>query len=107
MRYYCESYSESVNHVTPTILMLDNELQREGHKITSPETIIDLGCGNGRNSLYLAKKYNPANVLKMVYNILEQLVRLQNYLTEQSKSLDSTIKQLQLTINKQLLPIGR
>jgi hypothetical protein len=37
----------------------------------------------------------------------EQVVRLQNYLTEQSKSLDSTIKQLQSTINKQLPPIGR
>jgi predicted transcriptional regulator len=47
------------------------------------------------------------NSLKMVYNMPEQVVRLQNYLTEQSKSLDSTIKQLQSTINKQLPPIGR
>jgi predicted transcriptional regulator len=46
--------------------------------------------------------------LKMVYNMPEQVVRLQNYLTEQSKSLDSTIIQLQLTINRQLPPpIGR
>ena len=32
--------------------------------------------------------------LKMVYNMPEQLVRLQNYLTEQRESLDSTIEQL-------------
>jgi hypothetical protein len=28
MSYYCESYSESVNHVTPSILMLDNEFTK-------------------------------------------------------------------------------
>ena len=37
--------------------MLGNELQRQGNELTSPQTILDLGCGNGRNSLYLAKKY--------------------------------------------------
>jgi hypothetical protein len=44
MRYYCEAYSESVNHVTPSILMLDDELQRRGNQLIAPETILDLGC---------------------------------------------------------------
>lgn len=28
-----------------------------------PQTILDLGCGNGRNSLYLAHKYDASNVV--------------------------------------------
>jgi predicted transcriptional regulator len=42
--------------------------------------------------------------LKMVYNIPEQLVRLQNYLVEQKELLDSTIKELDSTINNKQLP---
>jgi predicted transcriptional regulator len=46
--------------------------------------------------------------LKMVYNMPEQLVSLRNYLIGQRESLDSTIKRLELTINKQVSPpIGR
>jgi ubiquinone/menaquinone biosynthesis C-methylase UbiE len=59
MRYYCESSAETVNHVTPSILMLDAEIQADN----SINTILDLGCGNGRNSLYLSKKYNAAKVV--------------------------------------------
>lgn len=61
MRYYCESYPDSVNHVSPSILMLDTELQKEENR--PPQTILDLGCGNGRNSLYLAHKYDASNVV--------------------------------------------
>jgi len=45
--------------------------------------------------------------LKMVYNMPEQIINLRNYLIGQRESLDSTIKQLQSTVNKQLPPIGR
>ena len=63
MRYYCESKLESINHVTPGILMLDSQIQERDINLHPPQTILDLGCGNGRNSLYLAKKYNTANVV--------------------------------------------
>ena len=46
MGYYCESYSESVNHVTPSILILDGELQSQGNQLTPSPTILDLGGGN-------------------------------------------------------------
>ena len=29
MRYYCESNPQSINHVTPSVLMLDYKLQSE------------------------------------------------------------------------------
>jgi hypothetical protein len=44
------------------------------------------------------------DLLEMVYNIPEQLVNLRNHLIGQRESFDSTIKQLQLTINRQLPP---
>lgn len=55
MRYYCESSDQTINQVTASVLALDAEFERSGIK---PRRIIDLGCGNGRNSLHLAKKYN-------------------------------------------------
>jgi cyclopropane fatty-acyl-phospholipid synthase-like methyltransferase len=41
--------------------MLDVELQTEENR--PPQTILDLGSGNGRNSLYLAHKYDASNVV--------------------------------------------
>lgn len=63
MRYYYELTPQTINHVSPSVLMLDNELQNgnEIHKYT--KTILDLGCGNGRNSLYFAKKYGSTNIV--------------------------------------------
>jgi trans-aconitate methyltransferase len=63
MRYYCESNPQSINHVTPSVLTLDNKIQQENEIAKCTITILDLGCGNGRNSLYLAKKYNAMNVV--------------------------------------------
>ena len=77
MRYYCESNLQTINHVTPGVLMLDKEIQHsmmngnndvdnnnnDGNHNDDPKTILDLGCGNGRNSLYIAKKYATANVV--------------------------------------------
>jgi methylase of polypeptide subunit release factors len=64
MRYYCEFNSETINHVTPSVLMLDHKLQCEADRNQTTKTILDLGCGNGRNSLYLAKKYNAMNIIQ-------------------------------------------
>ena len=63
MRYYCESNPQSINHVTPSVLMLNHKLQSKRIELQTTITILDLGCGNGRNSLYLAKKYNAMNVV--------------------------------------------
>ena len=66
MRYYCESNLQSIDHVTPSVLMLDREIQynvEKNNSNTDVKTILDLGCGNGRNSLYIAKKYAAANVV--------------------------------------------
>lgn len=54
MRYFCESSSESINQVTKSVSTLDVELETKG---IIPQNILDLGCGNGRNSIYFAKKY--------------------------------------------------
>lgn len=59
MRYYCEYFANNVNHVSPSIVVVENEFQNKG---ISLKTILDLGCGNGRNSLYLARKY-PCRVV--------------------------------------------
>ena len=63
MRYYCESNPQTINHVTPSVLMLDHNIQLNKETDKYTKTILDLGCGNGRNSLYLAKKYSSANVV--------------------------------------------
>ena len=96
MRYYCESYSESVNHVTPSIVMLDNQLQRQGNELTTPQIILDLGCGNGRNSLYLAKKYKSASVVLVDSDdsMLEWAQQLFSLHGLPAKSVHATIEEL-------------
>src|SRR5687767_1722748 len=63
MRYYCEFSTQTVNHVSPSILMLDTEVLTNKQADSGVSTILDLGCGNGRNSLYLSKRYNAAKVV--------------------------------------------
>jgi predicted transcriptional regulator len=77
----------------------------EGHRYTKDdvfrENILQESISKGAFS-------QNVDLLEMVYNIPEQLVNLRNHLIEQRESFDSTIKQLQLTINRQLPPpIGR
>lgn len=54
-RYYCQIVPDSLNHVSPSIRMLLEEL--DGRR-ENPMAILDIGCGNGRNSIPLATKYN-------------------------------------------------
>jgi SAM-dependent methyltransferase len=63
MRYYCEFNPQTINHVTPSVLMLDYKIQHNTETDKYAKAILDLGCGNGRNSLYLAKKYGSTNVV--------------------------------------------
>jgi SAM-dependent methyltransferase len=60
MKYYCES-AHSLNHVSPSILLFE-KLVEEG-LARPPQNVLDLGCGNGRNSLYIAKKYGAVTTL--------------------------------------------
>jgi SAM-dependent methyltransferase len=96
MRYYCESHSESVNHVTPSILMLDSELQRQDNQLKASPTILDLGCGNGRSSLYLAKKYKSSDVVLIDCDLgmlkwAEELFNLQGC---SAKAICTTVEEL-------------
>lgn len=79
MRYYCEYSPDKVNHVTPSVAMLVDEIERTGQQ---PRNVLDLGCGNGRNSLYLAQKYNCNVVLvdfdSKMLNWAEELFRIQS-----------------------------
>ena len=59
-RYYCEIANDSVVHTSPSIDMLLDELDRVASK---PNKILDIGCGNGRNSLALAQRYCSEVVL--------------------------------------------
>jgi cyclopropane fatty-acyl-phospholipid synthase-like methyltransferase len=94
MRYYCESYPDSVNHVSPSILMLDTELQKEENG--PPQTILDLGCGNGRNSLYLAHKYDVSNVVLIDFDpgMLDWAKQLFSIKNIPAKTIHTTIETL-------------
>jgi SAM-dependent methyltransferase len=76
--------------------MLDNELQRQGSQLSTPPTILDLGCGNGRNSLYLAKKYKSSDVVLIDCDLgmlkwAEELFSLQG---GSAKSICTTVEEL-------------
>lgn len=59
MRYYCEYSANNVNHVSPSVTTVAEEFERTSQ---TPKNVLDLGCGNGRNSLYFARKY-PCSVV--------------------------------------------
>lgn len=59
-RYYCEYSHQSINHITPSLNVIEREFAK---KKTTPHRILDLGCGNGRNSYYLARKYGSDVIL--------------------------------------------
>lgn len=54
-RYYCEIVPDSLSHVAPSITMLLEELQARRE---CPGSILDVGCGNGRNSVSLSSRFN-------------------------------------------------
>ena len=98
MRYYCESNPQTINHVTPSVLMLDHEIQLNKETDKHTKTILDLGCGNGRNSLYLAKKYSSTNVVLVDADIsmldwAQHLFSLQD-ITDNSNFICTTIEEL-------------
>ena len=60
MRYYCES-AHSLNHTSGSISLFERQV--DAALIKPPTNVLDLGCGNGRNSLYIAKKYGASVTL--------------------------------------------
>ena len=68
-RYYCEIVSDSLGHISPSVGMLLEELEKLGKR---PSTVLDVGCGNGRNSLAIAKKYgSQVNIVDRDESMLE------------------------------------
>ncbi len=102
MRYYCETSHQSINQVTASVLALDAEFERTGIK---PRRIIDLGCGNGRNSLYLAKKYDVEVTLVdkdiQMINWAQELFRSQGLTCKTiCTSIERFIEQMEVTKTK-------
>lgn len=102
MRYYCETSHQSMNQVTASIVALDTEFERTGIK---PRRIIDLGCGNGRNSLYLAKKYNVEVTLVdidiQMINWAQELFRSQGLTCKTiCTSIERYVEQVEVTKTK-------
>jgi SAM-dependent methyltransferase len=91
MRYYCESSHQTINQVTASVLALDAEFERTG---TKPCRIIDLGCGNGRNSLYLAKKYN------VEVTLVDKDIQMINWTQELFRSQGLTCKTICTSIER-------
>jgi SAM-dependent methyltransferase len=54
LRYYCET-QHSLSHTSGSTAIFDRLVESDLAK--PPQTVLDLGCGNGRNSLYFARKY--------------------------------------------------
>jgi SAM-dependent methyltransferase len=103
MKYYCES-AHSLNHVSPSILLFD-KLIEEG-LARPPKNVLDLGCGNGRNSLYIAKKYGAVTTTTLLdkdSNMLEWAEKQYALSELQTKSLCVTIESVATDPSKLLM----
>lgn len=60
MRYYCDT-THSLSHTSRSIALFDRLVETGVTK--APQNVLDLGCGNGRNSLYFTKKYGASVTL--------------------------------------------
>ena len=61
MPYYCESFPDAINHMSPSVSMYVHEVLT--NRIDPPRSVLDLGAGNGRNSLALARRFNCETTL--------------------------------------------
>jgi SAM-dependent methyltransferase len=55
MRYYCESFPDAITHVSPSVSMYIQKVLTG--QVRAPSKILDLGAGNGRNSIALTKRF--------------------------------------------------
>lgn len=61
MRYYCESFPDAITHVSPSVSMYIQKVLTK--QVRAPSRILDLGAGNGRNSLALTKRFDCLSTL--------------------------------------------
>jgi len=55
VRYYCETFPDAIMHVSPSVSMYIHHVMTG--QIPKPSSVLDLGAGNGRNSLALAREF--------------------------------------------------
>lgn len=61
MRYYCETFPDAIMHVSPSVSMYIHDVMTG--QTPKPNTVLDLGAGNGRNSLALAREFGCKTTL--------------------------------------------
>lgn len=61
MRYYSDTFPNAVAHVSPSVSLFTQKVLT--NEIDPPKKVLDLGAGNGRNSLALAKRFGCLTTL--------------------------------------------